>query len=134
MDRVTPKSVVDRYGPLIALVVLNLVLVLALGGNAGRRPTDLSVDAGRGDQSVAGGGAGQAEQAAQSGSTAAAAAGGGATGGTGATGQASVGGGESVAPGGATAAAASCREDGRQPGFSVAMPPCVPIFTGDNGG
>jgi hypothetical protein len=49
-----------------------------------------------------------------------------------------------AAPGGSTGAAAAapppppgaeCRpEDGRQPGISLAMPPCVPVFTGDNGG
>jgi hypothetical protein len=29
---------------------------------------------------------------------------------------------------------ANCRPDGRQQGFAAYMPPCVPLFTGDNGG
>ena len=134
MERLTPKSIIDRYGTLIALVVLNLVLVVALDGNAGRRSGDVSLDAIR-RQSV-GGGAGA--EGAELGQTAqGAAAGGGATGGAGVAGPASATGGAQGAPNGsisAAAAGAKCREDGRQPGFSIAMPPCVPIFRGDNGG
>lgn len=64
---------------------------------------------------------------------------GGTTGGTGGSGGGGAGGGGDGGGGGGgddggAIPAANCRSDGRMAGFSLYMPPCVPVFTASNGG
>jgi hypothetical protein len=122
----TLRELFDRYGPGMALVVAIFLLAVLLPGNATR-----------GSQTnLASGGTGSAGAGASTGADAANAAGGtGSTGGGGsASGGASGAGIRQAQASLAAPAGTSCRQDGRMPGFSLYMPPCLPVFQGANGG
>jgi hypothetical protein len=107
------------------------VLVLGLEGNVSGPAAGVRAGAGgRGAAGADGSGLASGDLAGDGTPGAANGGAGGAAGGG--AGRTSAGGG--VTPGAGVTASTKCREDGRQPGFSIAMPPCVPVFTGDNGG
>ena len=129
MNGLTPRELFDRYGPMVALMTLLLVLVVALEGNVSSTTAGLRTGAG-GSASFGTDGTGLTSEEIAEG----AATGGPAGSATGAGGRSGGPGGGAASGGAAATASTKCREDGRQPGFSIAMPPCVPVFTGDNGG
>jgi hypothetical protein len=108
-------------------MTLLLVLVVALEGNVSGPTAGLRAGAGNSDSFGTDGTGPTSDDVAGGGS-------GGPASGTPVTGGRSAGPNGSATPGAASSTSAKCRDDGRQPGFSIAMPPCVAVFTGDNGG
>ena len=117
------RAILERFGPTLALVAALAVLTAAIPTDegTGRRVApeaagDLQTTEGSLAPTTAPGGPGGA--GAPGGGA------GGPDGGPGGTG----------ADGGPAPAGEGCRADGRMRGISHYMPPCVPLFTGDNGG
>ena len=116
------RDALERYGPTVALVVALGVLTAAIPTDqaTGRRVAPESTDeVHASDGSAApsatpGGPGGPAASGARDGQPGGETAGG--------------------APSDTGASGEDCRADGRMRGISHYMPPCVPLFTGDNGG
>lgn len=137
----TVREFFERFGVSIGVVAVLTALVLLLPGDDGGGATTA---AGPGavagvtaaDGTASGGTSGSGAVGATG--TGAVTGGSGSSGGSGGSG--AVGGSGVATPSQGAAPSpvpegADCRpEDGRNPGFSLAMPPCVPVFSGDNGG
>lgn len=119
----TLREVLDRYGPSIALVLAIIILVAVFpAAKSSRVATELA----SGEGSFAGAEATELAEATDD-------VGGGAAGaGRSAAGRALGGSGQIVSLGGPGEGGAGCA--GRMAGISPIMPPCVPLFAGDNGG
>jgi len=128
---VTLRQFVDRYGVALGVILGLAIVVAVLPGNA----TDQRLSAGGGDfsagEDLAGGELGaDATTDVATGTDGAAATDGGATGGATTGGAAAP-----AAPGGVRfGSGPDCREDGRQKGITLYMPPCAEWAGGDNGG
>lgn len=142
----TVRELFDRYGATLAVVaVLALLVVLMPGNGSGGDEFQATSGPGAGNGNVASGpgadpnapavdpATGQPFDAAAGGDPAAGGGAAPAAGGPGAQAAGAPGGGADPA-GTPPPANTECREDGRMPGFSFYMPPCVPVFQGDNGG
>jgi hypothetical protein len=141
----TLREILDRYGPLIAVaVVLTLLVVMMPGGGGDQQRVDAGDLASGGGRS---GGEQTASDVAGGGESGSFASGGGGGGSTSSVGGSSGGGGGGTTAGGSGGGAAgtatgnpappadtTCRGDGAMPAFSNYAPPCIPVFTGDNGG
>ena len=119
------RRIYDRCGPSGVLLAALIAVSLVVEGGGGRG--EVLGDAGAGGIS-AGPSGGDGDAAATSSTTD----GVGRAGATAGTGPASAAPGGADAPG--TAGALDCRDDGRLRGIGYTMPPCVPVFAGDNGG
>lgn len=153
MLNLSVREALNRYGPVVGVAMALLLLVAFLPGGS-RQSTNLTsgsdfgggaADGVSGDfgtsfddgdsspsEDVAGGAGTDTGTAPGSGAAGSGAAGSAVTsgGGQGEGGQ----GGTGAGPGAPLASDTECREDGNMPGFSHVSPPCVPLFTGDNGG
>ena len=126
----TLREVLDRYGPTIGLIVALVILVAVFPTDRRAQVESEITEAGDGsvvaeeDGTVAGG----SGSGSKSGS--------GGTGGTGSgvAGPITGGSGKIVSALPKNAGKKICRADGRMPGVSRYMPPCVAIFSGNNGG
>ncbi|MBW3668146.1 MAG: hypothetical protein KY443_02935 [Actinobacteria bacterium] len=131
----TLREFLDRYGPALVVAAVVTLLVVILPGNVppGSRDGDTFVDSelgggdgfavdgdGVGNDSAFDGPGGLGGTDSRNGS-----------GPTGATGRRSGGASGETPP---APAGVQCRKDGRMPGIFFDMPPCVPVFQGDNGG
>jgi len=117
------KQIYDRYGPTVAVLValIGLTAATANRGDTGGSGAATGVRTGGSAPPSA---VTTSTLGANGGPAGTAAGGGGDAGVTGAGGVNGVG----------ASGAADCREDGRMRGIAYTMPPCVPVFTGDNGG
>ncbi|HUF31635.1 MAG TPA: hypothetical protein VMN58_00325 [Acidimicrobiales bacterium] len=145
------REIFDRYGPAIAVVAV-LVLLVVLAPADGPGSQDVAATGDSFDGTDAAGGRGGSDTSTGFGTDdtsdvggSGEFGGGGGTSGTGGTGSSTGGNSGAGGPGtsgsgtagpggGAPPANTVCREDGAMPSFSFYAPPCVPIFSGDNGG
>ena len=132
----TFRELIERFGGLLALLVVLALLFWAMPGGDGGDAGGAGVVT---DDGAVANGTTAAETTSatplegESPATGAGGVGAGSASSASATGPSSPG--ATAAAAVAPPAGAECRpEDGRQPGISLAMPPCVPLFSGDNGG
>jgi hypothetical protein len=129
----TRREILDRYGPTMALIAAVVILVAVFPASKSTR-VDSELTAGEGAAAA------DAENvAAEAGGAAAGPAAGRVSGGDrSGAGAGGIGGGGSgnIASAGSALAAGPkvCRPDGRMPGISRVMAPCVALFRGNNGG
>jgi hypothetical protein len=140
----TVREFFERFGVSIGVVAVLTALVLLLPGADDGEQAGVATGGPAASQTATGVVAGDATSGAVASPGAASGASGAVTptaGGSATGAGAAPGAGPDAAAGETDAAAATpapegatCRSDGRNPGISFAMPPCVPVFSGDNGG
>ena len=123
----TLREVLDRYGPTLGLIVA-LVILVAVFPTSRRAQVESEITAAEGADVTAG----EEGESAAGGKTAGS--GSGKTGGGASVAGPVTGGSGKIVSAVPNAGKKICRADGRMPGVSRYMPPCVAIFSGNNGG